>query len=151
MAHFGREGQWHGKESTDWLRERILGKFVKVKIMRRDQYDRLVGNVRVRRWWGGWRDLGLEMIETGMAIPYEGVYGAEFDGREAQYRAAEERAKKAKLGLWSKQSSARGLTPAGHKKVEEAKAALRAAEAEALAKLAARTTGGGRKGAATGL
>ena len=41
-AHFGNPSQPHAKESLDWLRKTITGKRMKVKFLRKDQYNRIV-------------------------------------------------------------------------------------------------------------
>lgn len=43
------------------------------------------------------------MLKAGMATVYEAKTGAEFGELEAEYRAAEEKAKKAKRGIWSRE------------------------------------------------
>ena len=79
----------------------LLGRHVRAYLYRRDQYDRVVARVVVRRFWFFKRDVGLEMIKRGLATCYEAKTGAEFGGRETQYRIAEARAKSRKKGLWS--------------------------------------------------
>jgi endonuclease YncB( thermonuclease family) len=74
-----------------------------VHIYRRDQYDRVVAQVYVRRWLFK-QDVGLEMLKTGLATIYEAKSGAEFGRSESQYRAAEEKAKERKVGMWAKPS-----------------------------------------------
>ncbi|RPA88241.1 staphylococcal nuclease, partial [Ascobolus immersus RN42] len=124
-AHWGKEAQFHGEESKEWLRSRLEGQFVKVKLLRRDQYERVVGRTWVRRWWGGWGDLGLEMVQRGMACVYEGSYGAEFGGMEDKYRKAEKAAKKLRVGMWKHGGTFSGESPAElkrkYKEVAEAK------------------------------
>ena len=102
LAHFGNPGQPGGKEALAWLTQRLEGRSVRVHALRRDQYDRLVGTVAAR---GGWRitrsaDVGLDMIRAGWATVYEAKKGAEYDGREEDYRAAERLAKKEAKGIW---------------------------------------------------
>jgi hypothetical protein len=41
-GHFGKPAQPYAAESLAWLRERILGKKVYVKLLKRDQYSRIV-------------------------------------------------------------------------------------------------------------
>ena len=41
-GHFGKPAQPYAAESLAWLRERILGKTVYVKLLRKDQYSRIV-------------------------------------------------------------------------------------------------------------
>lgn len=48
----------------------------------------------------GNRDVGLEMIKAGWAGVYEAKKGAEYGGKEQEYREAEARAKQKKVGMW---------------------------------------------------
>jgi endonuclease YncB( thermonuclease family) len=74
---------------------------VRAYIYRRDQYDRIVAQVYVRRWLFR-KDVGLEMLKAGLATVYEAKTGAEFGTSEKKYRAAEERAKAQGVGMWAK-------------------------------------------------
>ncbi|KAF2435782.1 SNase-domain-containing protein [Tothia fuscella] len=100
LAHFGRPAQPYGQEALDFLTSYILHRRVRAYIYRRDQYERVVGTVWVRKW-GIRRDVGLEMLKRGLATVYEAKFGSEFGGLEQKYREAEERAKKAKIGMWA--------------------------------------------------
>ena len=100
-AHFGRPAQPYASESLAWLTNYILGRRVRAKIYRRDQYDRVVATVFVRRFLVR-RDVGLEMLKMGLATTYEAKTGAEFGGLEAKYKAAEAEAKARKLGMWAR-------------------------------------------------
>jgi endonuclease YncB( thermonuclease family) len=66
---------------------------------KRDQYTRVVSTIYVRRWLLR-RDVGLEMIKSGLATIYEAKTGAEFGGKESIYREAERIAKKKRRGIW---------------------------------------------------
>lgn len=103
LAHFGRPAQPYSNEALAWLTSYLLHRRVRVYIYRRDQYDRVVATVFVRRWLLR-RDVGLEMLKAGLATVYEAKFGSEFGAFEKQYREAEERAKKAKVGMWSEPS-----------------------------------------------
>ncbi|RYP56488.1 hypothetical protein DL771_011807 [Monosporascus sp. 5C6A] len=98
-AHFGRPAQPFATDALAWLSDYILGRRVRAKIYRRDQYDRIVATVFVRRFLMR-RDVGLEMLKRGLATSYEAKYGAEFGGLEEKYKAAEADAKAKKLGIW---------------------------------------------------
>lgn len=98
-AHFGRPAQPFATDALAWLSDYILGRRVRAKIYRRDQYDRIVATVFVRRFLVR-RDVGLEMLKRGLATTYEAKYGAEFGGLEEEYKAAEADAKAKKLGIW---------------------------------------------------
>ena len=100
MAHFGRPEQPYGKEALEWLRGFVLGRYVRAYPYRQDQYNRVVCSVYKRRWGLFRSDVGYNMLKSGMATVYEAKFGSEFGNREAEYRAAEERAKQRKIGMW---------------------------------------------------
>ncbi|KAF3769196.1 SNase-domain-containing protein [Cryphonectria parasitica EP155] len=101
-AHFGRTAQPYATESLEWLQNRVLNRRVRAVIWRRDQYDRAVATVYIRRLFFFRSDVGLEMIHQGLATSYEAKTGAEFGGEamEKKYKAAEAEAKRKKIGLW---------------------------------------------------
>ena len=68
-------------------------------IYKRDQYERVVATVWVRRWLIR-RDVGKEMLKAGFATVYEANSGAEFGEFEEQYREVERVAKGRKMGMW---------------------------------------------------
>ncbi|GME70064.1 hypothetical protein B5S28_g3367 [[Candida] boidinii] len=111
-AHFGRPSQPFSDEALFWLRNYILGRRVFFKPLHIDQYNRVVGKVKVLKWTG-FKDVSEEMIRNGIGIVYEGKTGAEFDGREANYRLLEKQAKKKKKGLWN--VSGKIVTPGEYK------------------------------------
>ncbi|KAJ4249392.1 putative endonuclease lcl3 [Fusarium torreyae] len=100
-AHFGRPAQPYSAEALAWLRAYLLNRNVRVYVYKRDQYERIVGTVYTRRWWLFRKDVGLEMIKTGMATTYEAKQGAEFGGRKKIYEKAEAKAKRKRKGMWS--------------------------------------------------
>ena len=100
LAHFGRPSQPFGKEALEFLTSYILHRRVRAYIYRRDQYERVVGTVFVRKW-GIKRDVGLEMLKRGLATVYEAKYGSEFGEFEQKYRDAEADAKARKVGMWA--------------------------------------------------
>ncbi|PKS06455.1 hypothetical protein jhhlp_007203 [Lomentospora prolificans] len=112
-AHFGRPAQPYADAALTWLTSYILHRRVRAHIHKRDQYDRVVATVYLRR--GGLlsfifpfllrRDVGLEMLKRGLATTYEAKSGAEFGGREKMYLAAEAKAKAKKVGMWSQKAS----------------------------------------------
>lgn len=100
LAHFGRPSQPFSQEALDWLTSYLLHRKVRAYIYKRDQFDRAVATVYVRRWlWK--RDVGLQMLKAGLATVYEAKSGAEFGDLEAKYRATEQWAKKKRKGMWS--------------------------------------------------
>jgi endonuclease YncB( thermonuclease family) len=72
---------------------------VRAYIYKRDQYERVVATVWVRRFLFR-KDVGKEMLKAGLATVYEAKMGAEFGEFEEKYRKTEEVAKKRKLGMW---------------------------------------------------
>ncbi|KAF3922965.1 hypothetical protein ABW20_dc0102283 [Dactylellina cionopaga] len=107
-AHFGKPSQPHSSESLAYLSNLLTSRYVRAYVFRRDQYERVVCSVSVKRrgilgLLGFKQDLGLLMLRDGMAQVYEGTYGIEFgrkEGMEAKYRAAEEDARARKVGIW---------------------------------------------------
>ncbi|KAK3903238.1 putative endonuclease LCL3 [Staphylotrichum tortipilum] len=107
-AHFGRPAQPYAAEALAFLESYVLGRRVRAYIYKRDQYERVVATVYVRKppFFFPRRDVGMELVKRGLAVTYEGKTGAEFGGpkMEAQYRAAEALAKKKGKGMWAAQA-----------------------------------------------
>ncbi|KAF2459875.1 hypothetical protein BDY21DRAFT_271657, partial [Lineolata rhizophorae] len=107
LAHFGRPEQPYAQDALRWLTSYILGRRVRAHLHRRDQYDRVVATVFVRRGPLGLRllrrDVGLEMLKRGLATVYEAKSGVEFGGREEKYKRAERRAREKGRGMWKEQ------------------------------------------------
>ncbi|PPJ52678.1 hypothetical protein CBER1_10561 [Cercospora berteroae] len=100
LPHFGKPGQPHGRDALKWLTGQLLNQRVRVLPLAKDQYGRVVGMVYTRRFLGLKRDVGLEMIKAGWAGVYEAKTGAEYGGKEKEYREAEAKAKQRKVGMW---------------------------------------------------
>jgi len=79
----------------------VLHRPIRAYIWKRDQYERIVATVYVRRWLFLRRDVSYEMLSRGLATTYEAKTGAEYGGLEEKYRIAELKAKMRKLGMWS--------------------------------------------------
>jgi len=99
-AHFGKPPQPYATEALEWLRNYTLNRRVRAYIYKRDQYERVVATVFVRKFIFR-RDVGKEMLKAGFATVYEAKMGAEFGDFEEKYRRAEEKAKRKKLGMWA--------------------------------------------------
>jgi endonuclease YncB( thermonuclease family) len=99
-AHFGKEAQPYSGEALEWLRKYILGRRVRAYIYKRDQYNRIVASVYVRRGLLR-KDVGQQMLKAGMASVYEAKFGSEFGMKEDKYRAVEAAARAKKVGLWA--------------------------------------------------
>ena len=103
-AHFGKPAQPYSAEALEFLRSYILGRRVRAFVYRRDQYERAVATVFVRRPPFFLRkDVSMELLKRGLAVVYDAKQGAEFGGplMEDKYRTMEYLAKKKKLGIWS--------------------------------------------------
>ena len=98
-AHFGKPAQPYSEEALQWLKDYIMNRRVRAYIYKRDQYERVVATVWVRRWFFR-RDVGKEMLKAGWATVYEAKAGAEFGEFEESYRRIEETAKRKKKGIW---------------------------------------------------
>ncbi len=107
-AHFGRPAQPFAAEALAFLESYVLGRRVRAYIYKRDQYERVVATVYIRKppFFFPRHDVGMELVKRGLAVTYEGKTGAEFGGpkMEAQYRAAEALAKKKGKGMWAAQA-----------------------------------------------
>ena len=44
MGHFGKTPQPYSQEAKNWLSDYLLGKSVTVKLLKKDQYDRIIGS-----------------------------------------------------------------------------------------------------------
>lgn len=107
-AHFGKPSQPHSSESLTYLTTLLNSHNVRAHLLRRDQYERVVCSVSLKRkgilgLLGFKHDVGLLMLKAGMAQVYESTYGIEFGkrrGMEERYRAAEEEARARKVGIW---------------------------------------------------
>ncbi|KAK3074114.1 putative endonuclease lcl3 [Teratosphaeriaceae sp. CCFEE 6253] len=99
-AHFGKPAQPHAAEALEWLKGYVLHRYVRVRVFRRDQYERVVCSVARRRWVVWRTDVGYEMLRRGWATVYEAKFGSEFGGMEGKYREAERGAKKRGVGMW---------------------------------------------------
>ena len=73
---------------------------VRAYIYKRDQYERVVATVWVRRFLFR-KDVGRAMLKAGFATIYEAKMGAEFGDFEEKYRKTEEEARRKKRGMWA--------------------------------------------------
>jgi len=102
--HFGRPGQPYAAEAMAFLSDYILHRPVRARIYKRDQYNRIVATVYVRRFLFK-KDVGLELLKQGLATTYEAKSGVEWGGQKELYEAAEAKAKSTRLGIWSAKAS----------------------------------------------
>lgn len=83
--------QPYAVEAQDWLTRYVLNRKVRVRLLARDRYERVVCSVKIWRW-GIRRDVSLEMAKAGFAELYDNA-GAEYGGLEKELRKAVETAK----------------------------------------------------------
>ncbi|KAK4674129.1 putative endonuclease lcl3 [Podospora pseudopauciseta] len=103
-GHFGRTAQPFAAEAQKFLNSHILNRRVRAYVWRRDQYDRIVATVYVRRPpFFQRKDVSMELLKQGFATTYEAKTGAEFGGlsKEIEYKVAEEVARQKGKGMWS--------------------------------------------------
>ncbi len=104
------------EEAKEFTSDSILGKKVKIKLLRKDQYGRAVAKVE-----GGWqlvppfsrKDISMELVRKGLATVYT-AGGAEYDGSRDTLLDLQAKAKNRKIGIWSQ--GADMMTPAEFKR-----------------------------------
>lgn len=111
-AHFGKPAQPYGPEAHQYLTDLLLNKQVGVQLLKRDQYGRAVCMVWVKGFWR-WKNVPMIMLEKGLGAVYDSQ-GAEYGGLEDKFLAAQEVAKKKRIGMWSRGRKA--VTPMEFKK-----------------------------------
>lgn len=103
LSHFGHPEQPFSQEALLQLKKLVNQKHVKVQMLSKDRYNRIVAMVYVRRWWCSpfrRKNVSLTMVEAGLATVYRSS-GAEHGSILAQLTAAEAKARKNKRGMWS--------------------------------------------------
>jgi len=86
-------GQPYSEEAQKALKDKIMGKQVKLEILDIDKYRRMVGMV-----WLDDRNINLEMVREGYAEAFIEYLKPPY---RAQFLEAEREAKSARLGIWS--------------------------------------------------
>ncbi len=101
-AKRGNPGQPFAKEATEYTSDQVLDKVVSVKLLRKDQYARVVGKVTTQNQLLPFlkKDVSVSLAERGLASLYTGG-GREYDGNKDVLEKKIETAKQKKLGIWS--------------------------------------------------
>lgn len=101
-AKRGSPGQPFAQEATEYTTNQVLDKVVRVKILRKDQYARVVGQVTTRNRMLPFltKDLSVSLAEKGLASLYTGG-GAEYDGNRQLLEKKIEKARQRRQGIWS--------------------------------------------------
>ena len=92
-GQFHQPGQPYGEEAQKVLKDKIMGKQVKLEILDIDKYRRMVGMV-----WLNDRNINLEMVREGYAEAFIEYLKPPY--RE-QFLKAEREAKSTRLGIWA--------------------------------------------------
>ncbi len=85
-----------GSEATRTLRELLRAKPVSVACYKRDERER-----RICRVFNARGDVGLQMLEAGAAWHFRRFESEQTAAERTAYRAAEDRARRARRGLWA--------------------------------------------------
>ncbi|KAI7871234.1 hypothetical protein BDF14DRAFT_1764762 [Spinellus fusiger] len=100
-AHFGMPSQPYSAEAKAFLTKMILGKDVRVQLLSRDQYSRIVAMAYVRQPpLYRYKNVSVEMVKEGLASLYVSK-GAEYGTHLSEIKNALAKAKKQKKGIWS--------------------------------------------------
>lgn len=123
IAKYGEAGQAFGLEAKAFTVRELGGKKVRVKVLGRDRYSRLLGVVRYTDGpTRAERDISVELLSRGMAVLYR-QGGAQYDGRKDVFIEIEAEARRKKVGLWG---DPKFESPADYKKSKKSKTKERA-------------------------
>jgi endonuclease YncB( thermonuclease family) len=106
-------------EAKEFTSKMVLGKTVKLKLLRKDQYGRALAKVE-----GGRsmlppfkkKDVSIELVRKGLATVYTGG-GAEYDGNRQILEDLQSEARRSKRGVWSQGGTIQ--TPAQYKRLQK--------------------------------
>ena len=101
-AKFGNDGQPYSLEAKQYISNNVQNRVVKVKLLRKDQYSRVIGVITTRNKYIPFlkNDLSRGLAEQGYASLYTGG-GAEYDGRRDELQRKIKKAQDKKKGIWS--------------------------------------------------
>ncbi len=102
-AKFGNPGQQFAQDAKDYIFSNVHDKIVRIKLLRKDQYSRVIGSVTIRNKYLPFlkTDLSIGLIDKGYATIYTGG-GAEYDGKRSELEMKMQRAQQKKRGIWIK-------------------------------------------------
>jgi len=120
-AKFGNIGQPYSQEAKQYTSNRIYDKVVRVKLLRKDQYSRVIGKITTRNKFLPFlaNDLSTSLLEQGYASLYTGG-GAEYDGQRDKLEEKMQTAQNKRRGVWSNGID-NFVDPAAYKKEMRAK------------------------------
>lgn len=104
IGKMGRPGQPFAEEAKTATERLVKGKVVRVKMLRRDQYGRIVGMMYAPSRWplGRKVNVSMDLLQQGLAVVYRQA-GAEYDGQKDAFDKMEEKMRGASKpkGLWA--------------------------------------------------
>ena len=105
------------EEAREFVKGAILNKNVRLRVVARDQYGRLVGEVRYGLL--GRKELSTELVRRGLAVVYRGK-DASYGGRDrAGWERLEATARKTRQGMWK--DGGDGVSPSEYKRQQKAR------------------------------
>jgi micrococcal nuclease len=114
--------QPYAVEAKDFTSQLVLGKKVRIKLLRKDQYGRAVAKVETRRgiipFFDRRKDVSIELLRRGFATVYRGG-GAAYDGKKHVLEGLEDQARRRRRGIWSAEDNER-VSPAEFKRQQKA-------------------------------
>ena len=114
-----------GDEAKQFTSNLVLGKQVRITLLRKDQYGRAVSKVETPRPlilpFLKRKDVSVELVDRGLATIYTGG-GAEYSGNKELLEKKLSIAKRKKIGIWSQGSEM--VSPAEFKRQQKRAAAL---------------------------
>lgn len=102
ISKFGQEGQLFSQEAKEFVTSKVSGKYIKVKLLSKDQYGRVVGRVKYKEnfFFLSWeKDLSEELLKKGLAVVYT-QGGAQYDGNKLKWLEFEKKAQAKRMGMW---------------------------------------------------
>ena len=100
---FGNEGQPYAQEAKEYISKQVYDKNVKIKLLRKDQYSRVVGSVTIQKYKYVpfiKTDLSQGLAANGYASLYTGG-GSEYNGNIDKLNRKIKKAQTKKRGIWS--------------------------------------------------
>jgi endonuclease YncB( thermonuclease family) len=93
-----REAQPYAEEAKQFVYSEVFERVVRVKLLAKDQYGRILGLVRYKRENEEY-DLSEELLKRGLAEVYRGG-GSRYDGPVNRWNELEDYAKYHRFGMW---------------------------------------------------
>ena len=102
LPSFGNPGQPFAVEAKEELKELVLNKIVNLKLLRVDQYDRILATCYKSCLWGLFNttNVNKKMVELGLACVYRGR-DAIYDDYKNDLFYLQDEARENGIGMWS--------------------------------------------------